>query len=886
MRIRQQAAASDNSRVYQVGNGDQRIVEGGLHFHHHHHVNTDRPTGGAAVSLEPPLRLLPRQLYGRDADLETLKDIVDSPEGTVTVLHGMGGIGKTALALSVARDTRKKRRRVLWVTASDGYSVREAMLQIAIRTGAAESRAQEAAVGNISIADLVWETLDEVLEPWLIVFDSADDPKAIEEELGTEWLRSSYAGGVLVTTRVGSPEVWSDHLRMIRLTPLDESGGRDMLVDTAGLRSVSDKDHEQAAKLANRLGGVPLALWLAGRYLALPASAIRRFEDYHAALDRDFPDVIDRAAATSEARGPEADLRRLVMQTWELSLDVLEKQGVPQARTLMRLLSCFAARPVPVILLSPEVLSRACEAYGGPWDEIRVERALNALSDLGLIDIGLERLEGTFPDDFYRWPQLPGSEHRCIIVHPLVAEVNAAQLDRSDARMAVWDAALRCLGLFRGVWPEDPRHGSFWQLLVPHVLSLADRLPEDCDDLLHTVTLLNAWFCEYLRVSGQYAVAFSVTESAYARARRLDGHAPARFLACYTFADWAWRTSRLEDAERLSREACRLAALLYEPGSFHVLVTDSLLAAVHVERGDFVTGEKLFRGIIARLDGQWPLGHPLSIQAHHHFATTLRERGFLEAAEKEARLAVSQCDQIPGFPLYTKAVVRHELGVIIWHRGRLDEALRVFDGVMRLQHKIMPPWHPSILVTRFDVASINRIRGNLFKALLEFKEISLIEIDSLGESHYATLQSRHNVAQILVQLEYLDEAELLLAGIMVAREEGGLETRHEDVLATRHELVHIASQRGQHVTALREWKKILDEERKHLGSDHPSTLRTHFNWAIGWARTGQVAIARSEMRRVLLARRRTFGDTHHETEEARKALEQLSKCHGIPWWRA
>lgn len=884
LRVRQQAVASDNSRIHQMESGTQVNVEGGLQVHNHFHAHTDRPVGKAAVSLAPPFRLMPHRLHGRGVELEGLADVIDSPEGSVTVLHGMGGIGKTALALSVCRETRKRRRRVFWVSASDEYSVREAMLQIVLRVGGAESRVQEASVGNESIADLMWEILDESPDPWLIVFDSADDPKSIEGELGAEWLRSSFTGGVLVTSRIGSPDVWASPARMVRLAPLSESGGRDMLIDTARLRNVSEEDREHAVRLANRLGGVPLALWLAGRYLSLPASSISRFDDYNAALDRDFPDMIDRAAATSGAGGWDGDLSQLVMQTWEISLDFLDRQGIPHARTLMRILSCFAARPVPVKLLSPKVLSRTCGDFSGPWSEVALERALNALSDLGLVYVGVEGGDEFSSSDLYSRPFFPKGKHRCIAVHPLVAEVNAAQLDRSDTRMAIWAAATRCLGAFRGVWPEDPKQGSFWQLLVPHVVAIVERLPEECVDLLGTVANINAWFCEYLRVSGQYAVALNVTEAAYRRAKRLDGHARLHFRTGYTFADWAWRTSRLEEAEKVSHEVCELAAQLYEPHSFSVLASESLLAAVYVERGDFALGEKLIREIIARLDGRWPLSHPLSIQAHHHFATVLREQGFLEAAEREALLVVSQCEKIPDFPPYTEAVVRHEMGVILWHRGRLDEALSVFDGVMRMQHKVMPPWHPSVLVTRFDVASINRIQGNLFKAFLEFKEISLIEADALGEGHYATLQSKHNVAQVLVQLNRLDEAEFLLREIVAAREEGGLDTRHEDVLATRHELAHIKSQRGQHVAALRDWKEILAEECEHLGMEHPSTLRTHFNWAISWAQVGQLGVARSEMRRVLLARRRTFGDRHHETQDARKALEQLRKCSGLPWW--
>ncbi|WOT38617.1 tetratricopeptide repeat protein [Streptomyces coeruleorubidus] len=874
--------AADNARVYQVDTGHQVNVEGDVHVHHH--VTTDRPKRSAAVSLTPPFRLLPRRLYGRTVELEELAEIVHGATGTLTVLHGMGGLGKTALALSIADEVRRRRRRVFWIAAADVHSVREAMLQVASSLGASDSLVQEAAAGAVDVADLLWSVLDEAPEAWLLVLDGADDPTALEEGLGTEWIRASFGGAVLITTRVGSAEVWPGAARMTRPALLSAADGGEMLIGTAGLSEVSRDDEGKATQLADRLGGVPLALWLAGRYMAMPASANRRFDDYRAALDRDFPETIDKASATSGVRGPERDLRRLIMQTWELSLDFLEKQGLPQARTLMRLLSCFATRPVPAMLLSPKVLTRACGAYG-PWDDAVIERSLNALSEIGLVDIGWERLDEPPRGERQPRPDMFADGVLCAAVHPLVAEVNAAQLSRSEAHAAVWSAAVRCLGRFRGVWPEEPSHVNLWQLLVPHVLSLSERLPGGCDDLLRHVAHINAWFCEYLRVSGQYGVAYDVTEATYQRSRRLADNAPERFLACYTHADWSWRISRLEEAEQTAREACRLAALLDKPHSFRVLAADSLLAAIVVERGDVTTGEKLVRDIIARLNEAWPLDHALSIQAHHHLATILRVRGTLEEAEEEGRLAVSLCESIPDFPLFTEAVIRHELGVILWHRGRLDDAMEVFDGVMRLQHSLLPPSHPSILITRFDVASINKVKGNLVKAFLEFKEISLIEADSLGENHYTTLQSRHNMAQILVQMgRRLDEAEAILKGIVAAREESGLGTRHEDVLATKHELVHILSQRGKWAKALREWRRILDEEREHLGPNHPSTLRTHFNWAVGWAHVGQLVVARGEMRRVLSARRHTFGDDHHETEEARKALAELNKHSGRPWW--
>ncbi|MBW5484129.1 tetratricopeptide repeat protein [Streptomyces bambusae] len=875
LRIRQQATASENARVYQAGR-DQVNVTRSYHFH----VNTERRAGETAASLEPPFKLLPRRLHGREAELTRLTDL---PAESVTVLHGMGGVGKTALALSAARTQKRKGSRVFWIPAADRVGVREALLQVAIRAGATESAVQEAAVGNISAADLAWEALSGSGGSWLVVFDSADDPMAVEDELGSEWLRAAPGGCVLVTTRVGGRDVWSEEAHMVRLAPLSRAAGRDMLIDTADLPAVDEEQREHAAQLADRLGGVPLALRLAGRCLALPASTINGFDGYLAALDRDFPDAIDRAAATAGVGGTHLDERRLVMQTWEISLDFLEQQGIPQTRTLMRLLSCFASRPLPIAALRTKVLARTC-ADAGPWDNVTLQRSLNALSDLGLLDITTEGPDEYLHGDFYRVPDHTGAGHKCVSVHPLVAEVNAAQLGVSPTRTDVWMAAVRCMGSFRGAWPEDPRDSSFWQLLVPHVVAASTRLPEDPGPLLKEVVEITAWFGEYLRTSGQYEVAHGIAEAVYARARLLPDDARERFHACYVFADWAWRTSRLEPAEALSVEARRLAGLQHDADSFHVLAADYLLAAVVLERGEFATAEHLHRDIMGRLAGGWPRNHALWVQAHHQLATALRERGFLEEAEHESRTAVTLCEETPGFPRYTESVVRHELGVILWHRGKLDEALGIFHDVMRRQRAFLPSWHPSVLITRFSVASIHRIRGHQVRALLDFKELSLIESDILGEHHYSTLQSKHNVAQILVQRGKLDEAEALLKEIMASREENGLGSRHEDVLATRHELTHILSQRGRHVTALREWKQILDEERAHLGPNHPSTLRTHFNWAVGWAQTGQLAVARCEMRRVLRARRHTLGNAHHETQEARRALAQLSTLPGTPRW--
>ena len=84
-------------------------------------------------------------------------------------------------------------------------------------------------------------------------------------------------------------------------------------------------DLKQAEKLGHRLGGLPLALRLAGQYLSYVSKA--SFTAYLQALDSDpkMIELIDLAA-------PEHVEREMVMFTWELSLNALADDGIPQAR--------------------------------------------------------------------------------------------------------------------------------------------------------------------------------------------------------------------------------------------------------------------------------------------------------------------------------------------------------------------------------------------------------------------------------------------------------------------------------------------------------------------------------------------------------------------------
>ena len=114
------------------------------------------------------------------------------------------------------------------------------------------------------------------------------------------------------------------------------------------------------------------------------------------------------------------------MQTWELSLDDLAAQGFPQARPLLRVLSCFAwATPIPRGMLASPFLDRLLiTSAGAPGSlcnlaaENLLEDALHGLRTLGLITIRPFSQRGT--------------DGHAVLVQPVIADTNRARLADAD----------------------------------------------------------------------------------------------------------------------------------------------------------------------------------------------------------------------------------------------------------------------------------------------------------------------------------------------------------------------------------------------------------------------------------------------------------------------
>ncbi|MFE5595994.1 tetratricopeptide repeat protein, partial [Streptomyces sp. NPDC056549] len=567
-------ARADGDRQAHHDPGDQQVVE---HYHHHHAPEW----AGPDAVRHPAVGRAPVLLRARVGEMDRLRAAVEPGVGNRTyVLHGMGGCGKTAVAYALFRHATQHAERIgLWVNASDPASLRAGMLAVAADRGATDAELLGARAGLRPAADLVWQYLDASDQPWLLVLDNADTP-AILRDGG--WLRTSPTGTVVITTRQAATHWWPDaELLQFGVLPREDAALvlQDLAPDTGSI--------EEAAQVADRLGHLPLALTLAGGFLAHQTNNPWNLTDYQHRLDHatgSHPTDLDRDETAT-------DSPQLLSSTWQLSLDALNTQGHPESTALLRLLACLAGDPLPIAVLAGAEL-------GTELHPSRVESALRGLLDHSLTEL------------------VPGSM-RCLRVHGILLD-SVARATPTDQREQSAKTAAR---LLRAVLPEVPERGEqdpMVTLLAPHVIALLQRvtgwsaapsLVEDAADCALRLVIA-------VHRSGDYASAHTLANKALELAVRglpTDNVLVLRLRMRVGRA--LFRLGRFEESETVHQEALDECERTLGPEAPDTLEACLRLALVMPNRGRLQEAMDLKRRAAQGREEAFGRSHPLTLIA-------------------------------------------------------------------------------------------------------------------------------------------------------------------------------------------------------------------------------------------------------------------------------
>ncbi|MEV1121481.1 tetratricopeptide repeat protein [Actinosynnema sp. NPDC049800] len=833
--------------------------------HTTNHYYGDRPapiTSGTSVA--PPLGRLNHKVRGRS---ELVAALTDDLGGSIAVLAAGGGFGKTTVALDVARGLP----RVWWVDASSRDSLVAGLAEVALQAGADSHEVQEAWAGRGGSAiELLWRNLDHQPEPWALVFDNADDPDVLAAANhrvadGNGWLRSpNSTGSILVTSRAATG--WPPAARVHHVRQLDPDDGAQVLLDHAHAGT-----REDATALARRLGGLPLALRLAGRYLAVAQDALAlpglepptTFKAYLERWDQSFTELTE---------GEPASPRESLSRTWEMSMDLLAERGQPQTRQLLRLISTFAEAPVPAFVLDAAVMAESALLTSVTAAQLSV--LLRALQDVGLLDV----VESS------------------VVVHPVVRSANRHQPDFEQNRQAYEALVARLLhAATKEYWGRDPEAWPRWRLVVPHLEVLGESDDLELEEAT-AIVLFNG--AEYTRAVGLYPLSEALYDRSIAVCLRVMGpDSESTLTVRHSRADLRRSKGDLPLAETEHRALLHdLEKMAAEPS--HILDVRACLAEILHDLGRSEEAEAELRDVVAergRVLGPTALD---TLEAKHRFGHLLWDRGRLARAADEHRELLATSVEHRGDDDAFTQIVRVCHARVLQQLGRLGEAeaeLRracsapesplnarwFLSGLLRsrlrfdeaeVEHRraldefvrVLGDEHPQTLAVRHDFGHLLEEKDSLPAAEAEHRQVIEAQVRLFGATHPNTLKTRHCRARILRKQERFDEAETEFRAVLAARE-AALGPEHHLVLGVRHQLGHLSEQRGDLVAAEDHHRVVIVGLERALGASHPDTLDSRLCLGTLLHRQGRHPEAESEFRALSLLSARVHGAGHVNT---------------------
>jgi CRP-like cAMP-binding protein/tetratricopeptide (TPR) repeat protein len=836
------------------------------------------PPSVATLPVAPPLGKLPPEVRGRGALTGELRRALRPypwRSSRTFVIAGMGGLGKSTIALSAARMARERGYRVWWLRAADTAQLTSAMLEVLRELGAPDSVTVPVREGSPAAPERAWEFLNSdrgAGRRWLLVFDGADNPAVLAgadagtPADGTGWLRADPAGMVIVTTRIRDPRVWGTRVTLRELKPLDDEAGAEVLRDRAP--EIADPGGREARELARRLGGLPLALHLAGTYLGSPFARWSTFAEYHRALDG-----VELPAALTDIEEQGADIHAMVQRTWDLSLDALAAEGMPQARPLLLVLSCFApGTPIPAWLLQlpplGDLLTRRTGDAGDHNERRGLRDGLQGLSRTGLIDISATSSPAGL---------------NAVAVHLVVADANRIRLAASpaDERAAVQETAVALLeAATAGLDPVRPADWPAWRRLRPHMNAVIDLLADTLDPAVLTRLLtVSAVGTEALLAAGRLAAAGKLAQASVAASAFLPAENPAALTARGYLARSLVRRGRSGEAEEIYRDL--LADRIRIQGERHLdtLATRHDLAAARGLQGRFGEAEELYRQLIDddnRLRGP---DHRETLAARSSLARMIGLLGRYAEAEKLSRQVVEDQLRVLGPDHLDCLASRQNLARLAGKAGRYAEAERLYRAVLADRRRVLGDDHPDTLATRHRLARIIGQRGRYGEAEELCHQVLADRRRLLDEDHPDNLSTRHRLARVLgLQGRYAD-AEPMFRQVLAARRRT-LGDDHPDTLTTQHRLGWLVGRQGRYGEAIDLVSQALGSRRDLLGDDHPDTLAARETLAWLTALRGKPAEAGELTRAVLTDRRRVLGNDHPDTLTTRATLAWTTELQG------
>ncbi|KAK6602111.1 kinesin light chain [Botrytis cinerea] len=648
---------------------------------------------------------------GREDILDKIeKGLSSESEPRIVVLRGLGGQGKTQIALEYCHRARKNNiRAIFWIDATSESTVNKDFKSVLERIrNPADSTQDDQVVTS------VLNRLRDWGEPWLIVFDNHDDPSSFHL---LDFMPSGQYGRILITSRHADTAFLAEGDHDIELHGLPKNDACSLLIKQSRVSDTASRDDAYA--IVDRLGYHALAITQAGSYIQTQKIQLSQFMDNY---NRQRELILRETPRMSQYRrkiGEAADETALnVFTTWELSYQQFETLD-DEKKYKSKILTLFAFFNCQNI--SQRLFENYCtrELFSKPkvreidkplllfvdeenkWDEQKFVDILNDLSRLSLIQ------------SWYR----DENNHCHLSLHPLVQDwirVRASpELCFESAVLSTYVVATVLNQFYSQETYTMPL--SLRQEILSHL-----SLHEENQDLMVTLKKDEGFsrcllYLSYSRYTsfyddcGLYRESEKTAQQWVSTSSLVNGPEDDITLNARSWLSVVLgRQKKFEEAFHIDREVLKFCRKKYGSEDLNVLIHTHNIAWSLMERGQLVKAEKIFRRVIEAKERLF--GHDVvtTLASILGLAEVLRSARKYADAEALYRNLVHDGQRIFGTNHPETILYMRELGYVLEDQRKYSESLSYYEIVHTHDLKTLGPNSPNTLAAERNYVAVRK----------------------------------------------------------------------------------------------------------------------------------------------------------------------------------
>ncbi|MBN2590737.1 MAG: tetratricopeptide repeat protein [Sedimentisphaerales bacterium] len=716
---------------------------------------------------------------GRQDDLNTLMEQIENQSQATAItqsaqllagaIHGLGGIGKTRLAVEYA-----------WHSLETGYfkaalfvNCGQAIKKDNIKTSNSEQKIlQKSAIerlyvemSKLAVPELLnidgYKTMEpeaiyhkvinelQNREDWLIVFDNVDDYE-ISNAI-RDILPSLKNGKVIITSRLSN---WSQNIQTLGLNKLSIDASIDYLLEkTKYERIPSDNDNEKVRELAEKLDGLPVALEQAAAYICYQKISFEQYlTEYNEEEERLH--ILD-----FDGKGHNiADYDKPVLSTWSLT----EKKLDANAKAALTISAFLFPDNIPRDLLTNQ--SNIVLAISGVLEQVSQEEIDERLEGKGnprVIRDALAQLNA------YSMINIDISDNT-FSIHRVVQEVARLRLSKENNELFT----TLILQMIHNDCPDYQKaietNYSWHKAMERHIsgiVAFANRLWPDIFAIPKDIAGSLATQINNLSQFYQFQARFNETELLITRALEIDEKAfgkehPNVAIDLNNLAQLYQDTNRLKDAEPIMKRALEIDEKAF--GKEHPNVARDLnnLAQLYKATNRLKEAEPIMKKVISIFEKSLGENHPNVATAMNNLAQLYQATNRLKDAEPLMKRALEIDEKAFGKEHPNVAIRLNNLAQSYQATNRLKEAEPIMKRALEIDEKAFGKEHPNVAIDLNNLATLYQATNRLKEAepIMERHLVIFIQFTrQTGHPHPHLQAAINNFAGLLIQMGYSEE---------------------------------------------------------------------------------------------------------------------------------